>query len=312
MGGYKYRIGTHNGASSSNPESTQLLKVVENDDGATMGVGDLLPPRVPKSSRHQSSPLSESRASWPCNKRWVLDHQYQRSTSCLNPEYRRRRQPRERTGSHQRPRAGRKEFSRPFEEVVTDGENNNLSSLLGSEHYTLKDVADSFRQLEYERDKTRGQSTVSTLSLGRLKLDSRCSDLGPSKEASIRTPPSIVGKDPVGRLISSKKGYKPTSRNVSTACTTRDVSSGHFARDYQTIPCSNPNNNKKCAKLPAPVFTLWVCPNSRRPKDGEFEANADVLHFRVLVGPHDGEERTGAREVQMVRSANQIRSHGRR
>ena len=39
MGGYKYRIGTHNGASSSNPESTQLLKVVENDDGATMGGG---------------------------------------------------------------------------------------------------------------------------------------------------------------------------------------------------------------------------------------------------------------------------------
>ena len=37
MGGYKYRIGTHNGASSSNPESTQLLKVVENDDGATIG-----------------------------------------------------------------------------------------------------------------------------------------------------------------------------------------------------------------------------------------------------------------------------------
>ena len=82
-------------------------------------VGDLLPPRgVPKLSRHQSSPLSESRASWPCNKRWVLDHQYQRSSSCLNPEYRQRRQPRERTGSHQRPRAGRKEFSRPFEEVV--------------------------------------------------------------------------------------------------------------------------------------------------------------------------------------------------
>ena len=181
-GGYKYRVGTHNGASSSsNPhgggESTQLLvnenrsgesrssswssKVVATSVVTFVGVSCVMAVRQ---KMDMSNVSSSSRSSAIVPEPGV-------SSSSSSP-----------TDSLFAKTAGW------FREFSAKGKRSeeNLSSLLGSEHYTLKDVADSFRQLEYERDKMRGQSNSLHVFSWTPQAGFEMFDLGPTKEAALK------------------------------------------------------------------------------------------------------------------------------
>ncbi|CAL6320635.1 predicted protein [Bathycoccus prasinos] len=262
MGGYKYRIGTHNGASSSNPESTQLLKVVENDDGATMGGGRSA------SSSWSSKVVATSIVTFVGVSCVMAVQQKMGAGSSVStvdvvPEP---GVPTTTTTSGTNWFASKtagwtKGIFPSFRRSGDDGENNNLSSLLGSEHYTLKDVADSFRQLEYERDKTRGQSNSLHVFSWTPQAGFEMFDLGPSKEAAMKDASIDRWQRPGWTFDFIKKGlqtYFPKRFDGVHDPRPFRVVISHA--DYQTIPCSNPNNNKKCAKLPAPVFTFGSVP----------------------------------------------------
>lgn len=256
-GGYKYRVGTHNGASSSsNPhgggESTQLLvnenrsgesrssswssKVVATSVVTFVGVSCVMAVRQ---KMDMSNVSSSSRSSAIVPEPGV-------SSSSSSP-----------TDSLFAKTAGW------FREFSAKGKRSeeNLSSLLGSEHYTLKDVADSFRQLEYERDKMRGQSNSLHVFSWTPQAGFEMFDLGPTKEAALKDASIDRWQRPGWTFDFIKKGlqtYFP--KRFDGVHDTRPFRVVISHADYQTIPCSNPNNNKKCSKLPAPVFTFGSVP----------------------------------------------------
>jgi hypothetical protein len=258
MGGYKYRVGTHGGASSSNPESAQLLK---NENGANTASN-----RSSSSSSSWSSKVVATSVVTFVGVSCVMavqqkmggstaDAQHHSSSSTVAPE----------PGVETSPEAGlfakTAGWIRDFTSRKGKSDEDNLASLLGSEHYTLKDVADSFRQLEYERDKTRGQSNSLHVFSWTPQAGFEMFDLGPTKEAAMKDASIDRWQRPGWTFDFIKMGlqtYFPKRFDGVHDPRPFRVVVSHA--DYQTIPCSNPNNNKKCAKLPAPVFTFGSVP----------------------------------------------------
>jgi hypothetical protein len=156
-----------------------------------------------------------------------------------------------------------------FSNTNTNNNNNNnnnkqpqsSSAFLGSEHYSLKDVAQSFKMLEYERDKMRGQSNSLHVFSWTPQAGFEMFDLGPTKEQAEKDASIDRWQRPGWTFDFIKKGlvtYFPKRFDGVHDPRPFRVVISHA--DYQTIPCSNPNNNKKCDKLPSPVFTFGSVP----------------------------------------------------
>ena len=250
MGGYKYRIGTHNGASSSIQSPRSCSKSSKTTMAPRWGGRS-------SSSSWSSKVVATSIVTF-VGVSCVMAVQQKMgagssvSTVVVVPEP---GVPTTTTTSGTNWFASKtagwtKGIFPSFRRSGDDGENNNLSSLLGSEHYTLKDVADSFRQLEYERDKTRGQSNGLHVFSWTPQAGFEMFDLGPSKEAAMKDA-SIDRWQRPGWFDFIKKGlqtYFPKRFDGVHDPRPFRVVISHA--DYQTIPCSNPNNNKNAPNFP--------------------------------------------------------------